>query len=220
MPRIGDVKIQAIEDAPGSGEGYLAVYIDRSERRPHRCEFGDKVYYRRAGSSSRQMKHFEIEDAFRRLAMPELTLSREIVGAGYMSGGALPAEASIGLLLRLSNVSRVSATLPYLIVPMSPFVPDPGRAGVGLPFRRDGDVMCFEGDSGIAIHPGLSRLMAAVRLTVPVTLLAGQRLVRRELLERVLAVRFGCRDLPVHEENLALSPEELLKGVEGGTFQQ
>ena len=38
---------------PGrDGAGYLLIEVGRSERRPHRCEFGEKQYFKRVGDSS------------------------------------------------------------------------------------------------------------------------------------------------------------------------
>jgi predicted HTH transcriptional regulator len=41
MPRLEHVGIAVIEENGGTDVGYLALFINRSERRPHRCEVGN-----------------------------------------------------------------------------------------------------------------------------------------------------------------------------------
>ena len=84
----------------------------RSERRPHRCELIEKGYFRRSGSSSRLMEHFEIEDAFKRATVADLELEHSITSLGVRAGGQ---GALIGIKLNLSNRSGASARFPYLM---------------------------------------------------------------------------------------------------------
>src|SRR5260221_13411383 len=52
MPQHDGIMIEHIEAADRAGAGYLVIYVERSERRPHRSEAkGDKQYYKRAGES-------------------------------------------------------------------------------------------------------------------------------------------------------------------------
>jgi hypothetical protein len=107
MPRVDNVETLPIEDPIGSGKGYLAMYVHRSERRPHRCEVADsKGYYRRSLSSSRMMEHYEIEDAFRRLSVPELSLHVEIQEAGPTSGNQSFSVASVGISIYLKTFRK------------------------------------------------------------------------------------------------------------------
>jgi hypothetical protein len=87
MPRVEHVDMAAIEDPAGSGSGYLAIIAERSEKRPHRCEVGGvQGYYRRSLSSSRQMEHYEIEDAFKRNSLPHLEVSLKHYRGMYIGG--------------------------------------------------------------------------------------------------------------------------------------
>ena len=168
MPRHAGILVEAIpETFPNETSGYLAMYVERSERRPHRCEFGDKYYYRRAGSTSRSMEHFEIEDAFRRFAVPQLSLDYVPIYTGQ-SADAYRGTVTISLELTSTNISRVSARFPYVAVKLiRPLLPDPHRAAPGvLPSRRD-DWQYFEGGADIVIYPGVSRRMGSVRFDVP-----------------------------------------------------
>jgi predicted HTH transcriptional regulator len=75
MPRHDGIDIETVEDPATAGAGYLAIWVERSARRPHRSEAaGDKRYYKRAGDSSFIMEHYDIEDAFNRIAPTHLRL--------------------------------------------------------------------------------------------------------------------------------------------------
>ena len=52
MPRYEGIIVEAIPTDSSADAGYLLMYVERSERRPHRCEFGDKQYFKRSGDSS------------------------------------------------------------------------------------------------------------------------------------------------------------------------
>jgi hypothetical protein len=78
--------------------------------RPHRCELVEKAYFRRSGSSSRIMEHFEIEDAFNRISPPELELKfrfERVADHGRIG-------SDYRLVLQLHNPSRMTAKFPYL----------------------------------------------------------------------------------------------------------
>jgi hypothetical protein len=110
--------------------GYLVIEVPRSERRPHQS-IPDHQYYRRSGSSSYPMNHFEIEDAFRRIAAPDLSLwfTREV--AQYEAGTPLfgRAEPRQRIRFRIRNDGAATAkhltlafvygTGPHLTIPKS-----------------------------------------------------------------------------------------------------
>jgi hypothetical protein len=73
IPRHDGIAVEAIAKQD-TGAGYLLVYVERSERRPHRSEV-DKLYYKRSGDSSIAMEHYDIEDSFKRIQTPILELS-------------------------------------------------------------------------------------------------------------------------------------------------
>ena len=112
QPRHDGIHIHAVSSAATPGAGYLLLYIERSERRPHRSEAsGQKQYFKRAGDSFFEMEHYDIEDAFNRNLAPDLELV------------FLP-EASVDLLdifivnrtIGLQNNSENLAKFPYLIM--------------------------------------------------------------------------------------------------------
>jgi hypothetical protein len=68
MPRHDGIEIEPIEDSTQAGSGFLAIWVDRSGRRPHRSEVSsEKNYFKRIGASSYPMEHYDIEDAFNRI---------------------------------------------------------------------------------------------------------------------------------------------------------
>ena len=209
MPRLTDIAIAAIPDADSPDRGFVSMYVQRSERRPHRCELVEKAYYRRAGSSSRMMEHFEIEDAFKRGATPELSLEFR-VARGTQLRGPPTATSSILIWLELSNQSLVSARFPYVHVSgmIQPFlIWDELRRGIS--YRGEGSWMCMEGDGNVVINPGVSRLIGCFTFSVPLIPFQTGWSIQREQLGRQIDVRFGCMDSRMRQEELVLSPDEL-----------
>jgi predicted HTH transcriptional regulator len=43
MPRHEGIRVASVPYRDGAG--YLLIQVERSERRPHRCEYGDKQYF-------------------------------------------------------------------------------------------------------------------------------------------------------------------------------
>ena len=82
MPRNELIWVEAISSESKPNSGYLLVLIERSERRPHRCEFGEKYYFKRYGDSSIAMEHYDVEDSFKRLTVPELEIEVKIQDGG------------------------------------------------------------------------------------------------------------------------------------------
>lgn len=75
QPRHGGIRVASIPSHSNETEGFIIVDVPRSERRPHRSEATDqKQYFKRAGSSSFPMEHYDIEDSFRRVSSPSLEL--------------------------------------------------------------------------------------------------------------------------------------------------
>jgi hypothetical protein len=87
MPRHDGIRLAAVRSEQQSGAGYLLVYVERSERRPHRCEAtGEGRYFKRAGDNTFPMEHYDIEDAFRRASLPDLAMKWSLVWHGGTSG--------------------------------------------------------------------------------------------------------------------------------------
>lgn len=213
MPRHDGIVIASIPSAQASGSGYLLVQVERSERRPHRCEAkGDKHYYKRAGDSSFAMEHYDIEDAFRRFAVPTLKLGTRF-SPGMMDGDGRILRGRLEIYLE--NPSSVTAKMPYLQLR--------GISGAGESHHRpqnvtrhsEGDWLTYSGDASLVIHPGLSRSMAAYEIEFDWS--SGD--CKIQSLPAYLwgfraECRFGCEDSPAASETIQLSQGYLIRAMQ------
>lgn len=142
------------------GSGYLAVWVPRSDRRPH-CSGQDHHYYKRSGDSSRRMEHFDIEDMFmsRKSASIDLVSKVEPTGRGTT-------QPSMKIKISLQNHSKITARFPYLNIRdnsefiLSRFGLD-GNGTFGLPnkpMQENGHTL-FSGGSNDVLNPGQSLLI-------------------------------------------------------------
>ncbi len=156
MPRLEDVRVNFIENPGRADSGVLVVSVGRSERRPHRSEAtGDKRYYKRSGSNTVQMEHFDVEDAFRRMSVAKLEFDAPVPFEGGSSGNT----RHFFLSFFLRNVSNVSAKFPFVEV-------EKLRGGLVWEHGNDGNntfplkptprnqLRAFAGDANTVIHPG------------------------------------------------------------------
>lgn len=115
MPRHDEIEVAAISEDGQPDTGYMAIWVARSERRPHRCEAkDDKHYYKRAGDSSFMMEHYDIEDAFKRFSVAKLGLAltkAHDAGSEEQHGHQV---LTIELTVSLINESNVTALYPYI----------------------------------------------------------------------------------------------------------
>lgn len=76
QPKNDGIRVAGLASNADQNAGFIVIDVPRSERRPHRSD--QKLYYKRAGSSSYAMEHVDIEDAFRRISVPELTMKADM----------------------------------------------------------------------------------------------------------------------------------------------
>ena len=154
MPKLEGVKTAIIPASGSVGAGYLLLDVDRSERRPHRAEAkGKKSYIKRIGDSFFEMEHYDIEDAFKRVQVPELEFVWDAYSSKVYDLGGFKAT----IALQLENVSLQTARFPYLSVA--------NLRGAALPFDgyyESPDVyrtkiergnIYFTGDANIVVNP-------------------------------------------------------------------
>jgi hypothetical protein len=182
MPRHEGVRVLMVPRTTDPTSGYLAIHVERSERRPHRCEFGEKQYFKRIGDSSVAMEHYDIEDAFKRFSSPTLEVTYDL-----SVGPTRRDFRAVNVNLHLSNASNISARYPYLSVQS----PD---AGVTLgPSRSHRQEFMppgyFEGGADDVVHPGLSvfclYLTREFRIREPIYLPRGT-------LHPAMKINFSC----------------------------
>ncbi|MCP1540148.1 AlbA family DNA-binding domain-containing protein [Methylorubrum extorquens] len=152
QPKHDGVHIAPIRSASGDGSGYLLIYVERSERRPHRSEArGQKQYFKRAGDSFFEMEHYDIVDALSRNRTPELDLV-------ISQGGSMPDGENKRLFqfyIGLKNTSDTLAKYPFLIIHDAVNCQIGGMSGeiAGVNQRGMGGNRYFVGGTDYIIHP-------------------------------------------------------------------
>ena len=161
MPRYDGVQLNVIPAGNDPGRGYLIINVERSERRPHRCEAaGEKQYFKRAGDSFFAMEHYDIEDAFKRTTTPEITFTLVPITVDSSKQGDKMVRR-ITFSAKLTNVGDVVCRFPYLEIldQKNMHLSEP----FGLPRKpmQDG-WRCFYGGSDDIIHSDQSLTVAHV----------------------------------------------------------
>ena len=218
MPKLADVEVCAIDE--GGDNGFLLIDVPRSERRPHRCEIGEKLYYRRAGASSRSMEHFEIEDAFRRVSAPELQIEYRLEeGGGQIIGpvgNEVRALAVAAVLISLRNTSRISARSAYLGTFQNAPFPHWNHMAKNKINVRDQPPQRFFEIEPATIHPGVARLVMPLQLRFDLFCRRGIWQARREQYCEAMTpfdVCFGCLDSPMRTETIQLTELEITSAL-------
>jgi len=216
MPRHEGIHIEQVASQREPGKGYLLVYVERSDRRPHRSEVrGDKQYYKRTGDSCIAMEHYDIEDSFRRLTVPTLDLKIDL-SVGEPSVHAFQGLIARKILVALSlfNPSSVTARYPYLMLEDSSSFSV--EANFGLPNRHLGTKLWYEGNADHVIHPGLERPFVTIAFAVEVPAIG---LPVIGIPPSVAAINLSCLYGSEHARSLSssmtLTPAEIVKLLRG-----
>lgn len=216
MPRHSGIAIEAIPSRSTPGSGYLAVYVERSDRRPHRCEFKDtKQYYRRVLDSTHAMAHFEIEDAFSRQSRARLDLELSVRANGT-SSDMHGVKAVLELTLSLKNISLITARFPYLVVEEAAGGSFNSNFQIGglnnnlfLSRKSDGFAY-FEASANVVINPGISRPVETINLQIPARRDGMMTVVSQtDFGYRKVATRFGCADSPIESKSFEIKPADV-----------
>lgn len=213
MPRYEGIRVELIRAPNLPGSGYLAIQVDRSERRPHRSEAGgDKRYYKRAGSSSYIMEHYDIEDQFKRQERAKLNSEYMISTGMTMRDGNDFTSIEVILSMYLVNISAVTARFPYFHVlssnPTLSFKRDgPGFPRTGSPAKG---AYWFDGGADEVINPGISRIACQLLLRID----PGRRIRDSDIpLALNIEFRAGCEHVSAFEGTFSIPRGELNKGI-------
>ncbi|AEH89144.1 AlbA family DNA-binding domain-containing protein [Mesorhizobium opportunistum] len=165
QPKNDGIRVEAFASEENQSLGYVIVDVPRSERRPHRSEATDlKQYFKRSGSGSYAMEHYDIEDAFRRVAVPSLELRLNFTRR-MVAGSEWTFEVSVFL----ENTSRVTAFFPSLTVWNSQGSKYDWYGQVlDTALLRDGGRTTAHGNSEFVIHPGTARQIATWRFVAKI----------------------------------------------------
>lgn len=223
QPKNENIEVYAVKDKKPS-HGFLAIRVARSDRRPHRSEApGDGKYYKRVGCSSYPMEHYDIEDAFARRIVPEITLRWRVQTAGGGSVRGLSYK-NIAVILSLQNVGLVSALYSYLSlsrvsgIQIDEFGLD-GNGSLTFTRRRTKNRTMFGGGADDNLHPG--QVLDIVQFKMRVTR-STEEIDRSysQIAREVIALRdvsasfhceFGCKDLQVQNESVVIDHDRLLE---------
>lgn len=220
MPRHDGIQVETIPDKINGG-GFVAVYVERSERRPHMSTAsGDGRYYKRAGDSTFRMEHYDIEDSFKRLVVPDLTLTwSALVGSFGSSPDGV--AATLRILLALANHSSVSARFPYLAIDEVDGVrrSEIDNSDAAVHTRGEGSSVWYEGGTDCVIHPGVRRAMMSLRVRIPFVQLGTQQQPQWEAVSSIsLTYRCGGEHSRVTGGKLIILPIDLENAVRGQRY--
>lgn len=93
--------------------GFIVTYIPKSDEAPHRVEGQHKKarrYYRRHGSCSLEMEHYELEEMFGGRVSPKITFVASVKSEGTNRQGVKGYAIKFGL----RNTGRAIAKYPFL----------------------------------------------------------------------------------------------------------
>jgi hypothetical protein len=222
IPRHDGILVEAIPAQEPRGAGYLVMYVQRSERRPHRCEF-TKHYWKRSGDSSIMMEHYDIEDSFKRLVVPWLEVDWKI-RPGQARGGPDGNFRQVAIDVCLRNPSPVTARFPYLNLTHirgADLQPQIMYAFQRPPMRFDTDRGgYFRGGSDDVVHPGITLPITQI-LTPEIRVFprgGGQFQVPFGSVQPVtIAYQCGCYNSRPTAGEFTISADQLVEhGIEGG----
>jgi hypothetical protein len=187
MPRHDDIRIAKISQSTDPASGYLLIQVGRSERRPHRCEFGEKQYFKRIGDSSIAMEHYDIEDSSKRFVVPALEGQYRLSDGGRRAGpdGAF---RTVRISIELKNTSPVSARFPYLVIDDAANIKMPFYVHRGIQQPRGS----FYGGADDVIHPDLTMRALDLEREFRVETRSGADYLPRGRLHPPMAISYRC----------------------------
>ncbi|MBZ3693260.1 AlbA family DNA-binding domain-containing protein [Phyllobacterium calauticae] len=162
QPKNSGIQVHSFASMDNPSKGYVVVVVPRSDRRPHRSEAsGQKGYFKRSGASTFEMEHYDIEDAFRRTASPELELEIRFTSRMLTLGRQI-----IEMEFWLTNVGDVSAEFPMLHFPELQRIrydwPAPYQFG-NITMENNEKSAKYYSDADFVLHPLDSRKFAYTR---------------------------------------------------------
>lgn len=204
QPRHDGIHLHAVPSASAPGAGYLLIYIERSERRPHRSEAsGQKQYFKRAGDSFFEMEHYDIEDAFNRTSVPQLNLMLSLGDEEQNSDGV-----SKIVFVHLQNNSDSMARFPFInIWDYEPAILNSQGVGGGkhgLRLFQMQKTLQFLGGADDVVHPHSQMIITS--FTINAHNRDGICIYGRERVEEAhfrFGYRIGCENMRSISDRLA-----------------
>lgn len=215
-PKHDGIYIEAIPSLKSIGSGYLAMYVERSERRPHRCEFGNKYYYKRSGTSSVPMEHFDIEDAFKRFTVPWIDIGYSVSRGSTFSGGAGGIAFTMYIDISVKNPSPVSAKFPYVqLRSIGSASIDSLSSLPGVSQHSTSNGSYFLGGADLVLHPSMELILVRLRLQVLANHLIGNtyKINKSEVGNLEITYSCGAEHSRQKITTLIIPTDELIKDI-------
>ena len=193
--------------------GYVLVLVPPSDSIPHRVKSGHE-YYRRHGSTSLPMEHYELEEIFGRRRRPVLELYYRIVRRiGNVADGYY-AMIAIGL----RNTGRGIARFPGLFLEnVKAFPPGfDGSGNVGLAPLPTSDFrnLLHGANNDRAIYPGMELDVVALQHRLDITRVQGtSQIVDVSCSDLLTRYEIYSEDMPTVRGDLRISTEEIRKEI-------
>jgi hypothetical protein len=215
LPRHEGIEVHAVRSASNQDHGYLAIWVERSARRPHQSKAPDDgQYYKRAGDSTFPMEHYDIEDAFRRVVSPELSLETLLLSDAPRAIGQVK-RCRVSVEFRLTNEGAL-ARHPFLLVErlerciIEEYGVD-GNMRTGLPRRLLPGKALYAGGVDDVLHPGIPTPITRLRIEVE----GSQKQLRIEGMapeefHAAARLSYGCADHPTRALDFALTGQEIV----------
>lgn len=202
QPKHDGVTVRSVPCASDAAKGYLVLEVPRSGRRPHMSQ-PHHQYFRRSGTSNYEMEHYDIEDMFKAVTAPDLTLSFEIA-LGFSGMNREGPFRNFEVLIQIYNAGNVTAKDVNLVlepIPGRPFASLRLLDGQPVSTRVRGRPFIWLPDN--VVHPGQEGTIAKVPLTA-------QRYRAEDDVVRLLGLPSDQKELSfrwtIGAENLKLAP--------------
>jgi hypothetical protein len=163
------------------------------------------------------MEHYDIEDSFKRMVVPELRVEY-VIREGLVGGGGLAGfSVTVPIDVLLLNESTATARFPYFAMEGlngATWVLSAQRHGIHP--RKVGEVTYFESAVDSVIHPDTSMVIAVLQITIPAAMPESGR-------SRVLGspsvsfdFRCGCFNSRQARGRMTIGTDALVERIRGG----
>jgi hypothetical protein len=215
QPENDSVRVAGFPSEKTSSAGYLVIDVPRSERRPHMCNM-TKRYFKRIGSASYAMEHFDVEDAFRRATTPDIVLELEFARRTISRSLGEIATASMQIRLGIRNIGAVTAKMIVLQLGkrtggVALAIGEPYTPPEGNQLSNYADQTSIIAPRDFVVHPGQTRFLEFLSYTLNRDDF-GNRVVENMPLSKAfvaLPYSLGAENMPLRDDVLKIDAGQL-----------
>ncbi|HXA86131.1 MAG TPA: ATP-binding protein [Candidatus Dormibacteraeota bacterium] len=194
-----------------SKQGYAVVLVPPSDSGPHRAR-PQHEYYRRHGSASIPMEHYELEEMFGRRRRPKLELYARVRGRlGSVSAG----QDQANILIGIRNTGRGIAKYPGLVLKNCSLAWDgtdrTGKFGLPVVPGSQPHDLRYGASSERVVYPGAELDVTAILHPVMIGNQIGDKTV--ETWDLIVDYEIYAEDMPTIISTLRISADEIIRGV-------